>query len=99
MLEVSIFLDEDDFYQNERTYEYVMRYLMRHGIMGASVLTAMMGYGRKHHLQHRKGIGVADEAPIMILFIDEEIKIRTVLPHVKEVIGDGLIVTKQVERM
>ena len=99
MLEVNLFLDEDDLYQGKRTDEYVMRYLMHHGIMGASVFSATMGYGQKHHLHHRRGIGVVDEGPIMILFIDAESKVRNVLPHLKEVVKDGLITAKQVERV
>jgi PII-like signaling protein len=97
MLEVSLFLDEDDLYQEKRSDEYIMRYLMHHGIMGASVFSATLGYGRKHHLNHRKGIGVVDEGPIMIVFIDEESKVRRVLPHIKEVMNNGLITAKRVE--
>jgi PII-like signaling protein len=58
-----------------------------------------MGYGQKHHLHHTKGIGTVDEGPIMILFVDDEEKVRGVLPHIKEVIKDGLIVAKRVERL
>ena len=39
-----------------------------------------------------------DEGPIMIPFVDEEEKVRGVLPHIKEVIKDGLIVMKKAER-
>ena len=52
MLEVTMFLDEDDLHQDKRMDEYIMRYLMHHGIMGASVFPAVMGYGQKHHLHH-----------------------------------------------
>jgi PII-like signaling protein len=58
-----------------------------------------MGYGQKHHLHHTKGIGTVDEGPIMILFVDDEEKVRGVLPHIKEVIKGGLIVAKRVERL
>ena len=99
MLEVTLFLDEDDRHEGKQMQEYIMRYLMHHGIMGASVFPAVMGYGQKHHLHHTKGIGTVDEGPIMILFVDDEEKVRNVLPHIKEVIRDGLIVAKRVERL
>ena len=35
----------------------------------------------------------------MILFVDDEEKVRGVLPHIKEVIKDGLIVANRVERL
>ena len=68
------------------------------GLSGASVFTAMMGYGRKHHLHRTKGIGLANEGPLMIMFIEEDEKVRAVLPHFKEIIKDGLIITKAVQR-
>jgi len=99
MLEIRLFLDEEDMHEGKRLDEYIMRYLMHHGIMGASVFPAVMGYGKKHHLHHTRTIGSADEGPLMILVIDEEEKLRAVLPHLKEVMRDGLIVAQRVDRL
>lgn len=52
----------------------------------------------KRHLHYPREIGASGEGPIMILFIDEEEKIRGLLPHLKEVVAEGLIVLKKVER-
>ena len=59
--------------------------------MGASVFTAILGYGHKHHLHNPRNLGNVDESPIMILFIDEEEKVNKVLPHIKEIIKEGVI--------
>ena len=59
----------------------------------------MGGYGHKRHLHYPKKIGAADEVPIMILFVDEEAKMREVLPLLKEVVREGLITVKNVERV
>ena len=99
MLEIRLFLDEEDMHEGKRLDEYIMRYLMHHGIMGASVFPAVMGYGKKHHLHHTRTIGSADEGPLMILVIDEEDKLRAVLPHLKEVMRDGLMVAQRVDRL
>jgi len=99
MLEIRLFLDEEDMHEGKRLDEYIMRYLMHHGIMGASVFPAVMGYGKKHHLHHTRTIGSADEGPLMILVVDEEEKLRAVLPHLKEVMRDGLIVAQRVDRL
>ena len=98
MIEVTVFLDEDDMYNGKILYEYIMQYLIHHHVRGASIFAAMGGYGAKRHLHYPKKIGAADEGPLMILFIDEEEKVNTVLPHLKEIVREGLIVTKNVQR-
>lgn len=98
MLEVNVFLDEGDLHEGKPMHEYLMRYLMHHGIRGATVFAALMGYGHRHHLHHPRTIGGADEGPIMILFIDDAEKIRAVLPRVREVVKEGMITVKNVER-
>jgi PII-like signaling protein len=98
MLEVTIFLDSDDLHDGQHTHEYIMRFLMHNQIKGASVFTAKMGYGVKHHLHNPRKLGNVDEEPLMIVFIDDEERVRAVLPHLKDVVKEGLIVTKNVER-
>jgi PII-like signaling protein len=98
MLEVTIFLDEDDIYQGKPLHEHIMHHLMHHQIAGATIFAGMGGYGHKRHLHYPKKIGAADEAPLMIVFIDEESKVHTVLPHLKEVVREGLIIVKKAER-
>ena len=99
MLEVTLFLDEEDRYNGKPLHEQIMRTLMHHGIRGASGFSALMGYGHKHHLHHPKALGTVDEGPLMILFIDEEAKVQSVLPLLKEMLHDGLIVTKSVQQV
>ena len=98
MLEVKIFLDEADIYENKPMHEYIMRYLMHHNILGASVFEAFEGYGRKHHLHHLKEIGSVDESPLMILFIDDQEKVNQILPHLKDVVKEGLITLTEVRK-
>lgn len=76
MLEVTVFHDEDNVYQNEPTHEYIMQYLLHHTIRGASVFEAVLGYGKKHHLHRPRKLGGSDEESIMILCIDVDEKIR-----------------------
>lgn len=87
-----IFCDETDLWKGEeRLYAAIVRKLHRHGIAGATVLRGLMGYG-VHRRIHKKGLfGVSDETPIVILAIDEEQKLREMLPILVPMVKEGLI--------
>src|SRR5262245_843331 len=86
-----VFLDETDKYGDLPAYEAIVRKLLQMEIVGASVLTGMMGFGR-HHLVHRKRLlGVADDRPVTILAIDEEEKLRGVIPSVRRIVPDAMV--------
>ncbi len=97
MIQVQMFFDEDDRHDNAPLYEYLMRYLIHHEIKGATLFSAMGGFGSKHHLNFPRKLGAADEGPLMLLFIDTEEKVRKVMPHLKGILREGLIVTNTVE--
>ncbi len=97
LLEVKVFLDQDDMHDGTPLYEHIMHMLMRHHIAGASIFTAFGGYGHEGHLNFPRRLGASDQAPLMILFIDREEKVREVLPHVRQALHDGLIVSTPVD--
>jgi PII-like signaling protein len=86
------FCDVTDLWKNEeRLYEAVVRKLHKEGILGATVLQGVMGYGVHRRIHKRGLLGVSDERPIMILAIDEEEKLRAVLPIIVPMIKEGMI--------
>lgn len=98
-LEITLFLDEDAMYKSKPQHEHILHYLMQHNISGATVFTGAIGFGRSHRL-HKPGLlGSTDPRPLMLIFVDEEAKVRAVLPHIKEVMKNSLIIMKQVERV
>src|SRR5882724_5011630 len=87
-----VFCDQTDLWKNEENlYESIVRKLHRQGILGATVLGGIMGYG-VHRRIHKKGLlGVSDERPIVILAVDEEEKLRAVLPIIVPMVKEGMI--------
>ncbi len=98
MIEVQIFLDAEDRYNGQPMHEHILRFLMHHKIAGATLIRGMMGFGSHHHLQEPTRLGAADAVPLIVVFVDDEEKVAAVLPHVKQVVSEGLIVTHRVER-
>jgi PII-like signaling protein len=97
MIEIKIFFDEDDRHGDQPTYDYLMHYLLHQHIQGATLFSALMGYGQKHHLHSPTRIGASDERPLMIMFIEEREKALSVLPHIKDVVKQGLIIMNEVQ--
>jgi len=86
-----IFIDQTDTWQNKPLHEAIVRVLEQNGIAGATVLSGIVGYG-VHRRIHRKGLlGVSDDKPLMIAVIDNEKKVRDVLPTIRPMIREGLI--------
>jgi uncharacterized protein len=86
-----IFIDQTDTWHNAPLHEAIVRVLEQNGIAGATVLSGIMGYGI-HRRIHRRGLlGVSDDKPLTIAAIDNEDKLRQVLPIVRPMVREGLI--------
>jgi PII-like signaling protein len=99
MLEVKIFIDTEDLYGTSALHESILRYLLHHGIKGATLFRGVMGFGAHHHLHEPRRFAASDAVPMMILFIDEEERVRKLIPSLKEMIAEGLIVAHKVENL
>ncbi len=86
-----IFLDETDMWREERLYAAIVRILERDGIAGVTVLSGIMGFGIHRRIHHKGLFGVSDEKPIAVVVIDNEEKIRAVLPAIVPMIREGLV--------
>ena len=86
-----IFIDQTDTWHSAPLHEAIVRVLEQNGIAGATVLSGIMGYGI-HRRIHRRGLlGVSDDKPLTIAAIDNEDKLRNVLPAVRPMVREGLI--------
>lgn len=92
-----IFVDETDRWHDDSLYAALVRTLERQGLSGASVISGLMGFGAHRHI-HRKGLfGVSDDKPVMIITVDSEEKIRSVLPSIVPMVREGLIMLQDAE--
>jgi PII-like signaling protein len=91
------FFDATDEWEGSPLHEELVRQLERHGIGGATVLSGIMGYGI-HRRIHRKGLfGVVDNKPVTLVAIDSEEKLRLVLPSLRPMIREGIVVLLDAE--
>ena len=88
-----IFIDETDRWGPSRVplYEALVEKLFELGIDGATVHIGIMGFGANRRM-HKKGLfGVTDDRPITISVIDNEARLRAVLPKIKEMVTEGVL--------
>ena len=92
-----VFFDETDQWREVPLAEAVVRVLAEHNISGATVISGVMGFG-VHRQIHRKGLfGISDEKPNIIVVVENEQKLRAVLPIVRPMIREGLLVLVDAE--
>lgn len=92
-----IFVDETDQWDGMPLYEAIVRRLRHRHIAGATVHIGVMGYG-SHLRVHQKGLfGVSDDRPVTICVVDTETTLRQVLPDIRAMVTEGLVILLDAE--
>jgi len=92
-----VFLNEVDRIGDEPLYEVLMRRLRNRDIAGATLYHGTMGFGHHHRLHHKGLFGIADDRPITITVVDAEEKIRALLPELRSIVHEGLMLLVDAE--
>ena len=92
-----IFVNEADRWHDAPLYHAVIQRLRQLNIAGATAQAGILSFGH-HKRLHQKGLlGIADDRPVTITAVDEEQKLRTVLPVLREMVAEGLILLLDAE--
>lgn len=88
-----IFVDESDTWGESRVplYEAIVELLMHAGISGATVHSGIMGFGANRQLHRKRLFGVTDERPVTITVVENEAKLRSLLPKLRSMVTEGLV--------
>jgi uncharacterized protein len=96
-LQLTIYLNEADMSGDVPLHEDIVRRLLHLDVAGATVMRGSMGYGRHGRLHRKRLFGVSDDSPVMIVAVDDEARIRSVIPELRAVVLEGLITVQEVE--
>jgi PII-like signaling protein len=86
-----IFIGEADTWQGQPLYEAIVLLAKKEGMAGATVLKGFMGFGCKSHMHTAKLLRLSEDLPVIIEMVDSEEKINRFLPHLDEMVKEGLI--------
>jgi uncharacterized protein len=92
-----IFVNESDTWHGGSLYQAIVHRLRQLNVAGATAHAGILGFG--HHLRmHQKGLfGVSDDRPVTVVAVDDEAKIRAVLPELRTMVREGLILLLEAE--
>lgn len=92
-----VFLGESDSWQGRPLYEAIVMKARELHLAGATVLRGPMGFGARSRLHTAKILRLSEDLPMIIEIVDAKDKIDTLLPHIDEMVKDGLVTLERVE--
>jgi PII-like signaling protein len=92
-----IHFGEDDKWKGQPLYRAIVEKCRELDIAGATVLRGFAGYGASTLIRRAHHLSRSSDAPVMVSVIDTEEKIQQLLPHLDEMVDEGLIATSEVE--
>jgi PII-like signaling protein len=92
-----IYIGESDHHDGAPLYQAIVRFLRDRGIAGATVLRGIEGYGAKAHVHTTRILSLSMDLPVLVEVVDEEERLRAVLPDLDAMVGDGRITLERVE--
>jgi PII-like signaling protein len=92
-----IFVNETDRWHDTSLYHAIVQRLRHLDIAGATAHAGILGFGHHKRMHHKGLLGVSDDRPVTIMAVDDERKIRAVLPELGEMVKEGLILLLEAE--
>ena len=86
-----IFIGEKDRWQGQPLYEAIVHLAKKEKMAGATAVKGFMGFGCKSHMHTAKILRLSEDLPIIVEIVDSEEKINKFLPHLDEMVQEGLI--------
>lgn len=92
-----IYISEDDRYDDQPLYEWIVHQAREAGLAGATVLRGLEGFGAQSHLHTAKILRLSVGLPVVIEIVDSREQLERFLPGIEEAIADGLATLEKVE--
>jgi uncharacterized protein len=90
------FIGESDRFEHQRLYEAIIDKTRELGLAGATVLRGTEGFGA-HSLVHRSSLlAMSDDLPIVIEIVDSDEQIKRLLPHLEDMVHEGMVTMEYV---
>jgi uncharacterized protein len=92
-----IHFGESDQWHGKPLYEAIIAKCRELGMTEAIVYRGIEGYGTSTRIRHSSHWKFSHDAPVMLSIIDTKDQISKLLPHLDEMVDEGLIAMSNVE--
>ena len=92
-----VFIGESDKWRGRPLYEAIVMTARELHMAGATVLRGPMGFGAHSRLHTAKIMRLSEDLPIVIEIVDAKEKIDTLMPHIDQMVQEGLVTLERVQ--
>lgn len=91
-----IFIGESDRWDRKPLYEAIVLKARELHLAGATVLRGPIGFGAHSRMHRAKILRLSEDLPIVIEIVDAKEKIDELLPHIDQMVEEGLVTLEPV---
>lgn len=96
-LRVTVFVGEADLCHHKPLYTQIVARAREAGLAGASVFRGIEGFGASSLIHTQRLLSLSEDLPVAVVIVDTEEKIRSFLPQLDELVGEGLVILDDCE--
>ncbi|WP_405577449.1 DUF190 domain-containing protein [Streptomyces sp. NBC_01092] len=90
-LRLTVFVGEHDTWHHKPLYSEIVHRAHAAGLAGASVFRGIEGFGASSLIHTSRLLSLSEDLPVAIVIVDTEERVRAFLPHLDELVTEGLV--------
>ena len=91
-----VFIGESDRHESRPLHEAILQKAREVGLAGATVLRGIEGFGANSVVHKAALLEMSRDLPIVIEIVDSEEKVKVLLPHLEQMVKEGMITMEYV---
>lgn len=96
-LRLTVYIGENDTWHHKPLFTEIVHRAHAAGLAGASVFRGIEGFGASSLIHTSRLLSLSEDLPVAVVVVDTERRIREFLPHLDELVGEGLVTLDECE--
>ena len=92
-----IYIGESDHYKGRPLFQAIVEKAKSLDMAGATVFRGLMGYGANSRIHTARIVDISSDLPILVEIIDSEEYVNMLLPHLDEMVLEGLVIIDEIQ--